>query len=128
MLCLAPSGSPVSKWAIMDVLHSSHKFHHVTLYQIEDSLDKLLQGSDIYRHSEHQYCLVWGCNGVAVLERNDIQDKVKFLVYFCSCEPQGDRFIHVTGITARFHQGNLTWRQHVYGTKHSFWRKHLWSI
>ncbi|CAH3188410.1 unnamed protein product [Porites evermanni] len=54
----APSGSPVSKWAIMDVLHSSHKFHHVTLHQIEDSLDKLLQGSDIYRHSEHQYCLV----------------------------------------------------------------------
>ena len=81
----------------MDVLHSSHKFHHVTLHQIEDSLDKLLQGSDIYRHSEHQYCLVWGCNGVAVLEeRNDIQNKVKFPVYFCSFAPLGDRFIDVT--------------------------------
>jgi len=53
-----PSGSPVSKWAIMDVLHSSHKFHHVTLHQVEESLDRFLQSSDIYSHSEHEYCLV----------------------------------------------------------------------
>ena len=52
------SGTPVSKWAIMDVLHSSHKFHHVTLHQVEESLDKFLQSSDIYRQSEHEYCLV----------------------------------------------------------------------
>ncbi|KAJ7379998.1 CST complex subunit STN1 [Desmophyllum pertusum] len=54
----APSGCSVSKWAIMDVLHSSHKFHHVTLQQVEDSLDKLLQSSDVYRQNEHEYCLV----------------------------------------------------------------------
>ncbi|XP_078351186.1 CST complex subunit STN1-like isoform X2 [Oculina patagonica] len=53
-----PSSSPVSKWAIMDVLHSSHKFHHVTLQQVEDSLDRHLQSSDVYKHSEHEYCLV----------------------------------------------------------------------
>lgn len=53
-----PSSSSVSKWAIMDVLHSSHKFHHVTLQQVEHSLDRLLQSSDVYRQSEHEYCLV----------------------------------------------------------------------
>jgi len=42
----------------MDVLHSSHKFHFVTLHQLEESLDKLLQSSDVYRHSENDYCLV----------------------------------------------------------------------
>lgn len=53
-----PPHTPVSKWAIMDVLHSSHKFHFVTLHQLEESLDKLLQSSDVYRHSENDYCLV----------------------------------------------------------------------
>ena len=52
------AGTPVSKWAIIDVLHSSHKFHHITVHQVEESLDKFLQSSDIYRHSEHEYCLV----------------------------------------------------------------------
>lgn len=52
------SGAPVSKWAIMDVLHSSHKFHFVTMHQVEGSLDKLLQNSFVYRHSEQEYCLV----------------------------------------------------------------------
>ena len=58
LLVLEPSGCSVSKWAIMDVLHSSHKFHHVTLQQVEHSLDRLLQSSDVYRQSEHEYCLV----------------------------------------------------------------------
>lgn len=58
LLVLEPSSSSVSKWAIMDVLHSSHKFHHVTLQQVEHSLDRLLQSSDVYRQSEHEYCLV----------------------------------------------------------------------
>ena len=58
LLVLEPSSCSVSKWAIMDVLHSSHKFHHVTLQQVEHSLDKLLQSSDVYRQSEHEYCLV----------------------------------------------------------------------
>ena len=58
LLVLEPSSSPVSKWAIMDVLHSSHKFHHVTLQQLEHSLDRLLQSSDVYRQSEHEYFLV----------------------------------------------------------------------
>ncbi|XP_068681412.1 CST complex subunit STN1-like [Montipora foliosa] len=53
-----PSGTPVSKWAIIDVLHSSHKFHFITLLQLEESLDKLLQSSHVYRHSENEYCLV----------------------------------------------------------------------
>lgn len=58
LLVLEPSSSSASKWAIMDVLHSSHKFHHVTLQQVEHSLDRLLQSSDVYRQSEHEYCLV----------------------------------------------------------------------
>ena len=45
---------------------------------------------------------------MAVLEKNDIQNKVKFPVYFCSFAPLGDRFIDVTGITAGLYQGNLT--------------------
>lgn len=59
LFCLVQSGAPVSKWAIMDVLHSSHKFHFVTMHQVEGSLDKLLQNSFVYRHSEQEYCLVW---------------------------------------------------------------------
>ena len=58
LLVLEPSSCSASKWAIMDVLHSSHKFHHVTLQQVEHSLDRLLQSSDVYRQSEHEYCLV----------------------------------------------------------------------
>lgn len=53
-----PSGLSVSKWAIMDVLHSSRTFQHVTLKQVEESLDKLLQNSDVYKQSENEYCLV----------------------------------------------------------------------
>lgn len=53
-----PSGLSVSKWAIMDVLHSSHNFQHVRLKQVEESLDKLLENSDVYKQSENDYCLV----------------------------------------------------------------------
>ncbi|XP_027050080.1 CST complex subunit STN1-like isoform X1 [Pocillopora damicornis] len=53
-----PSGFSISKWAIIDVLHSSNKFQHVTMKQVEESLDKLLQNSDVYKQSENEYCLV----------------------------------------------------------------------
>ena len=43
---------------------------------------------------------------MAVLERNDIQNKVKYPVYLdCSSAPRGDRFIDVMGITAGLYQG-----------------------
>ena len=56
--CAGSSGHAVYIRKIIDVIHSSHAFCHVTYQQVQQSLDKLLESSDVYKQSRYEYCLV----------------------------------------------------------------------
>ena len=43
---------------ITEVVRASNKFRHVVQQQIRESLEKLVQSSELYKQSDNEYCLV----------------------------------------------------------------------